>query len=502
MTSIALDAHGLPRDPVDDRDERIAGLERALAVCRSAFHAIVNDSADGVVVVNLNGTICFVNGAAEEILGRQTEELLGESFGIPVVPGGRAEIRILQQGVPARIAEIRAVRTDWQGHPAYLASLRDVTHLKQAEEGVRRELRQRDDFLATLSHELRNPLAAISHAIHTMDRAGDDASLIRQGREIIERQSHQMRQLLDDLLDVASASRGRIELESECLDLSRVLAEAAEATGALMRQKKHELIVQLPDEPVYVDGDPVRLQQVFVNLLTNAAKYTDARGHVWLTLSCEGGESVVSVRDDGIGMSSEVQNAIFEPFVQIRNALTRSEGGLGIGLALVKSLVELHGGRVTAISEGTGLGSEFEVRLPITTNIPIAVAAEEPPSADPRLRILLVEDNADIRQMLQLALELDGHEVESAANGERALELIEFQQPDVAIVDIGLPDLDGYEVARIIRANPDCRGVRLLALSGHSRPSDQQRALEAGFDAHMSKPINLDELSAQLSAKP
>jgi signal transduction histidine kinase/ActR/RegA family two-component response regulator len=497
MTSIALETHGAGPAVPSDRE---AGLQRALDVCRSAFHAIVNESADGVVVVNLNGTICFVNEAAERILGRKTEELLGESFGVPVAPGERAEVRILKQGVPARIAEIRAVRTEWQGHEAYLASLRDVTHLKQAEESVRRELRERDDFLATLSHELRNPLAAISHAVQTMNRASDDPKLNRQGREIIERQSHQMTQLLDDLMDVASASRGRIELHTECLDLTEVLAEAVEAATALMRHKNHELVVQLPDEPVYVDGDPVRLHQVFVNLLNNAAKYTDSKGHVWLTLFCDDGEPVVSVRDDGIGMSPEVQAAVFEPFVQIRNSLTRSEGGLGIGLSLVKSLVELHGGRVTAGSEGPGLGSEFEVRLPIATGRPRGSAAENDTLPESQLRILLVEDNADVRHMLQLALELDGHEVESAADGTRALELIEFQRPDAVILDIGLPDLDGCEVARLIRANPEFRNVRLLALSGYSQTSDQDRSLAAGFDAHLSKPVDLDELSMQLAA--
>ncbi len=414
MSSIALESHGPPHDAPDDRDERIAGLERALAVCRSAFHAIVNDSADGVVVVNHNGTICFVNTAAEKILGRQTEELLGESFGVPVVPGGRAEIKILRQGVPDRVAEIRAVRTDWQGHPAYLASLRDVTHLKLAEERVRRELRQRDDFLATLSHELRNPLAAISHSVQTMNRAGDDSALNRQGREIIERQSHQMTQLLNDLLDVASASRGRIVLHKESLDLTCVLAEAAEATAALMRQKKHELMVQLPDASVYVDGDPVRLHQVFVNLLTNAAKYTDAPGHVWLTLSLEGDEAVVAVRDDGVGMSPEVQNAIFEPFVQIRNALTQSEGGLGIGLSIVKSLVELHGGRVAADSEGTGLGSEFEIRLPISVGSPSSSPADKAPTSDTRLRILLIEDNDDVQRVSHNAVFVGGDDEEDA----------------------------------------------------------------------------------------
>jgi CheY-like chemotaxis protein len=279
-----------------------------------------------------------------------------------------------------------------------------------------------------------------------------------------------------------------------------VLTEAAEAVTSLMRQKKHEFVVQLPDEPLFVDGDGVRLHQVFVNLLSNAAKYTDTKGHVWLMLTTRNGEALVTVRDDGIGMPPEVQRAIFEPFVQIRTSLNRSEGGLGIGLSLVRSLVELHGGRVVASSPGAGMGSEFRVWLPLSAARPVAAPDTPVPAPGSGLRILLVEDNADIREMLQLAIELDGHDVASADNGETALELLEFQQPDVAIIDIGLPDFDGYELAQIIRAHPNCADIRLLAVTGHTQASDQERALAAGFDVHLPKPVDLDELLAALVA--
>jgi two-component system, chemotaxis family, CheB/CheR fusion protein len=469
-------------------------LKRALQICEAAFDAIVDKSADGVIVMDPQGTIYFANAAAESMLGRPPGELLGERFAIPVVPGTTVDIDLLKKGAPARIAAMRVVLTSWEGNQAYLVTLRDVTERKQAEDKAREAVRRRDEFLAILSHELRNPLAAISNAVTVLGSGELDGRTFEKARGVIERQCGQISRLLEDLLDVSRVTRRKIELRKECLDLCSVIADAVDAVRPQVDAARQTLVVKTSPAPIPVDGDPVRLQQILVNLLANASKYSQADDSIELSAEIDQSEAVICVRDHGIGLSDEMLNAVFEPFVQLQSSLDRAEGGLGLGLAIVEGLVRLHGGAVRAASAGKGKGSEFSVRLPLSKSEPKHRRIRTETRTDGPLRILIIEDNADVRSMLKTLLEFAGHRVEIAGDGLKGVEMIGLQHPDVALVDIGLPGLNGYELARKIRADKDCRDVFLVALTGYSQPSDRQRALSSGFHAHLAKPLDLEQL--------
>ncbi len=462
-------------------------LWRALEVCEAAFDDIVDKSADGVVVVNPGGTICFANAAAETMLGRSVGELLGEPFGISVTPGETIEMNLPTLDQAPHVAEIRVVATHWQGAPALLATLRDVTQRKQA-------LHRRDEFLAILSHELRNPLAAISNAASVLSRTDLDQEGFQQARGVIERQCSQMTRLLADLLDVSRVTRAKIELRKECLDVVDVMIEAADAVRGDVDAADQTLSVVSTADSIPVDGDAVRLHQVFVNLLSNACKFSGAGSLIQLTAGIEEEEAVIRVRDQGIGLSAEMLDAIFQPFVQLDSSQERYSEGLGLGLAIVDGLVKLHGGTVDAVSEGRGKGSEFCVRLPLSTLRPDGPALSTTGGDDVPLRVVIVEDNADVRLMLKTLLEYMGHQVEVASDGLSGAELIERTHPDVALVDIGLPHLNGYQIARRIRTTEAYRDVYLTALTGYGQPADQDKALTSGFDAHLAKPVSLEQL--------
>jgi two-component system, chemotaxis family, CheB/CheR fusion protein len=489
----------LPYD-MESRTWHIEGLDvndslkRALEVCEAAFDSIVDKSADGVIVIDHNGTICFTNSAAEAMLGRATGELLGERFTIPVVPGKSAEIDILKRGAPQRIAEMRVVATWWQGNPAFLATLRDITERKQAEYKAREAVRRRDEFLAILSHELRNPLAAISNAVSVLGSGKLDTRTFDKARGVIERQCAQVSRLLEDLVDVSRVARRKIELRKVCLDLRGVIADAVDVVRPQVDAARQKLVVKTAPTQIAVDGDPVRLQQILVNLLSNASKYSQADDSIELSAEIDQTDVVICVRDHGIGLSAEMLEAVFEPFVQLQSSLDRAEGGLGLGLAIVEGLARLHGGSVRAESAGKGKGSEFVVRLPLSKSEPKNRESRTVTRNDGPLSILIIEDNADVRSMLKTLLEFAGHRVEIAGDGLQGIEMIENQHPDVALVDIGLPALNGYELARKIRANENCQDVFLVALTGYSQPSDRQRALSSGFDAHLAKPVDLEQL--------
>ncbi len=468
-------------------------FRRAIEVCEAAFDDIVDKSADGVVVVNLSGTICFANSAAQSMLGRSLDELWGEPFGIPVKPGETVEINLPSPDPGPHVAEIRVVSTRWQGEPALLATLRDVTKRKQA-------LHRRDEFLAILSHELRNPLAAISNAASVLGRDDLDKETFANARTVIERKCSQMTRLLADLLDVSRATRGKIELRKECIDLVDVIIEAGDAVRPDVDDAGQTLSIVSSEDSIAVDGDAVRLQQVLVNLLSNASKFSEAGTTIRLSAEIEGEEAVIRVRDQGIGLSPEMLEAVFQPFMQLDSSQDRSEG-LGLGLAIVDGLVRLHGGRVEAASEGRGMGSEFCVRLPLSKSRPetaptLAIVDESEP-----LHVVIVEDNVDVRSMLKTLLEYVGHRVETANDGMSGVELIETTRPDVALVDIGLPKMNGYQLASRIRSNAACRDVYLAALTGYGQAADQEKALSSGFDAHVPKPVSLEQLRQLLSAR-
>jgi PAS domain S-box-containing protein len=371
-------------------------------------------------------------------------------------------------------------------------------HLYEAERTARSEAeaasRAKDQFVAMLAHELRNPLAPIRSATHVIGRIATDPT-VRRARDIVERQVSHLAHLLDDLLDVARITRGKIELLRRPVSLETAVEEAVDATRTLIESKAHTVSVAFPDGPVAVEADPTRLVQILGNLVNNAAKYTPPRGTIHVTGRREGAWGVLAVRDNGIGIPPAMLAHVFDLFSQVDPSFSRAEGGLGVGLTLVRSLVELHGGTVTARSEGKGRGSEFVVRLPLAVlpdrDVPDAV--EGPVDLEPR-SILLVEDNADAAEMLRAALELGGHTVSVWGDGADGVEAAVRERPDVMLVDIGLPGLDGYEVARQVRvALGD--SVMLVALTGYGQPEDRRRALDSGFDAHLVKPVDPTELA-------
>jgi CheY-like chemotaxis protein/two-component sensor histidine kinase len=348
--------------------------------------------------------------------------------------------------------------------------------------------RAKDDFLAMLAHELRNPLGVVVNALAVLERpdVGDGAG---RARHLIRRQVQHLTRLLDDLLDVARITRGRVDLRPERLDLRAAVDLAVEAQRHHFDAKRHALVVDLPGTPVPVSGDPARLQQVVGNLLSNACKYTPRGGRIRASLGVEGPHAVLRVVDNGVGIPADRLEAIFDPFTQLEPGLARTEGGLGIGLTLVRQLVDLHHGSVRAMSAGPGRGAEFLVRLPLSTGRASGTTRRATPPAPTAPRsILVIEDNADAREVLGLALEIDGHRVSSAATGREGIALALRERPDVVLVDIGLPDVDGYAVCRQLR---DALGADpiVVALSGYGQPEDRERSANAGFDGHIVKPV-------------
>jgi signal transduction histidine kinase len=403
-----------------------------------------------------------------------------------------------------------ASRTRDQFDPEELEFLRTICHyvtvayvrvrlVRQLREADRRK----DEFLATLAHELRNPLAPIRTAVQVLRAKGPAEPDLMWGRDVIDRQVQQMARLLDDLLDISRVTRGRLELRKQRVTLAEVVASAVETSRPPVEAGGHELTVTLPAEPVYLEADPIRLAQVFLNLLNNAAKYTEKGGRIRLTAQREGQEVVVSVTDTGIGIAPQHLPHLFDMFSQVTSALERSQGGLGIGLSLVKGLVEMHGGSITARSDGPGKGSEFIVRLPvaISPQVPDQRPAVEPEKLCPAgCRIVVADDNRDAAKSLAMLLRIMGHEVHTAGDGEEALALAAKFRPDVALLDIGMPKRDGYETARSIRQEPWGGAMTLIALTGWGQEEDRRQALEAGFDAHMVKPVDPDMLEKLLGS--
>ncbi|KFE68323.1 Chemotaxis protein methyltransferase CheR [Hyalangium minutum] len=391
-----------------------------------------------------------------------------------------------------------------------IATVKSLLRLRHAEQEMRLRAdqlaeadRRKDEFLAMLAHELRNPLAAIMTAIGILERkSSDDAKEVRM-RSIIHRQTHHLARLVDDLLDVSRITRGKVQLRRERMDLRTVLQQVFTLIRPVSEGRELRLETSLPDFPLWLQADATRLEQVFMNLLDNATKYTDAGGAVSVQASQEGvdgsARAVVRIQDTGIGIPANKLPAIFELFSQVDESLERTRGGLGIGLTLVRNLVELHGGTISASSPGVGRGSEFVVKLPLTV-APPALASTTIASDESKRhrRILLVEDNSDARQALKDLLELWGHQVEVAQDGMNGVARALEARPDLALVDIGLPGLDGYRVAQELRARVG-QAIRLVAITGYGGPEDRHRALQAGFDHHLVKPVKPDELDRLLT---
>lgn len=464
-------------------------------------------NANGLCLLEIDDFVPFKNEFWWNMWALETQPVIKES----VAKALRGETTQFQafcptaKGTPKWWDVIVSPISGADGKPARLISVsRDITESKQVEEALKDGDRRKDEFLATLAHELRNPLAPIRSALEVMRRA-DSKEQDQQAREIIERQLLQIIRLVDDLLDISRITQGKINLLTETVELRRVIEMALETVRPAINAAGHTLEVSLPDEPVYLDADETRLTQVFLNLLTNSARYTDPGGKI--SIEAEFGENQVGVciRDTGQGISPELLPHVFDLFTQGSPARKSGQGGLGIGLSLVKRLTEMHGGTVEAHSDGLGTGSKFIIRLPLATEQKREqkkkqVVEETSPvngESSPR-KILVVDDNVDSAKMMEVVLTMDGHKVRVAYNGQTAVDIALEFQPDLMFLDLGLPDIDGYEVAARIRGQ--LPNTLLVALSGWGQESDRRRTREAGFDRHLVKPLNFDELPALLAA--
>jgi two-component system CheB/CheR fusion protein len=382
-----------------------------------------------------------------------------------------------------------------------IAIFRNITEQKQAEGKIQESVRRRDQFLAMLSHELRNPLGAISTALALIEADGSVAPAPKL-LDVLKRQTEQMGRLLDDLLEVSRVTENKIELRKRVVDLQQVLGEAVDAVRPLMQARGIRFELESAPEPLFVEGDPTRLQQIQVNLLSNATKYTEPGGHVVVRAGREGDAAVIRVSDDGVGIAKDMQDSVFDLFVQSSRTLDRSAGGLGVGLTLARSLVTMHGGTISVHSDGEGTGSEFVVRLPSVAG----PATDTPrggrglPTFPIHARVLLVEDNDDSRDLMCQLLEKAGFVCKTAATGTAALALMRESCPDIAILDVGLPEMDGYELARRIRDDATCAHTILIAVTGYGRASDHAASREAGFDGHLVKPVNVEHLLGLLAS--
>ncbi|MHC5542260.1 hybrid sensor histidine kinase/response regulator [Singulisphaera rosea] len=383
----------------------------------------------------------------------------------------------------------------------FVKVMHDMTERKRSEEALREADRRKDDFLAMLAHELRNPLSAINNAIQLARRSGKTEHL-EWAKDVIGQQVGHLTRLIDDLLDISRITRGKIQLRKDLRELAPIVRGAVESARPSIEARGHQLSVSIGETPFRIDADATRLEQVLVNLLTNAAKYTQDGGRIALEAQPEGTDVVIKIRDNGEGITPEMLLKIFEPFIQVEQTLDRSQGGLGIGLTLARTLTEMHGGSLTATSEGPGLGSEFVVRLPlIEAEVPIAEEGASPKSevVAQGPRVLVVDDNVESAQGLASLLTMFGHDVHIAFEGLEAIDAARQHLPQTVLLDIGLPKLDGYQVARLIRAENRLKDVLLVAVTGYGQEEDRLRSAEAGFDYHLVKPVDFDVLLELIS---
>jgi signal transduction histidine kinase/CheY-like chemotaxis protein len=400
---------------------------------------------------------------------------------------------------PLQVATlVSAIRTALRARDRQYQIRAHLAERAKALESLKEADRRKDEFLATLGHELRNPLSPLLTSLYLLKRAGDSKRVLAQTVGVMERQVRFLVRLVDDLLEISRITRGVIDVSMKPLDLRAIVNAAIESSRPVVESGRHELIVNDYGQPLTVEGDSVRLTQVFANLINNAAKYTDVGGHIWIDIDREGNEALVSVRDDGIGIAPENLSAVFDMFTQVNRSDRRTQGGLGIGLTLVRSLVDVHHGSVVATSQGIGHGTTFEVRLPLALDQQPCMDEPSVIGSFPNCRVLVVDDNQDAGHMLGLLLHSLHATVRTAHSGPEALEIIDEFQPSIVLLDIGMPFMDGYEVARRIRARLG-NTVRLIALTGWGQEEDVRRAARAGFDHHLVKPPDLNKLGALLT---
>jgi PAS domain S-box-containing protein len=494
-----------------------ARAQEQLRAERDGRQYIFASMREGFLLIDPDWTISYVNSAAQDIAQRARLGLLGQDYwvAVPGMAGTPVETlfrRVLQTRAPETIEHHHTFSNGRQGwldirvYPSLTGGLavffQDISDRKGVEEELRLSVRRKDEFLAMLAHELRNPLAPISAAAQLMTMVDLAPERVRQTSQVIQRQVVHMTALVDDLLDVSRVTQGLVDIKRSPQDMKTILTNAVEQARPLIEAQGHSLAITLAPQPAQVAGDAKRLVQVFANLLNNAAKYTPAGGTLRLTMEVRDDDVVVHVEDNGVGISAELLPYIFDIFTQGERSIDRATGGLGLGLALVKSLAELHGGSVACVSAGLGQGSRFTVRLPRThaagTEAPSGRAIEAASAAAP-LRILLVDDNVDAANMLKDLLELDGHVVAVEHDPYRAIERAQHERIDVGVLDIGLPGMDGNALARHLLAQPETASMVCIAVTGYGREQDRDAALAAGFRYHLVKPVDVAQLNTLLA---
>jgi Signal transduction histidine kinase len=449
-------------------------------ILRGKVQALVQLYMQRAELTRLNQKLALANAE----LAKAHEELKAQNM---------RELQQLNQTLELANAELTAANS---------RLTREIAERERAEQALSQSMKRKDEYIAILAHELRNPLSAIHNAVMVMQMPSASEQQQTWAHELLQRQVKHLTCLMDDLLDVSRISNGRIQLHKEVVDLSQVVRHAAESVAPLLKKHRHALRLELPDESFYVEGDTVRLTQILGNLLTNAAKYMDDGGQVDLVLERDGENSAcIRVRDRGVGIPEELLTKVFDLFVQAPSALNRAQGGLGIGLALVRALVDLHGGSAYATSAGPGQGAEFTVSLPLVNQKPNAENAPSLTAVSAQaLRILIIDDNVDSATGLSLCLESLGYELRSAHTGKEGVAAARNYQPEVILLDIGLPDIDGCEVARRLREERNLSNTRIVAMTGYSGDADRDRAQRAGFDHYLVKPVELPKLLELLDA--
>jgi PAS domain S-box-containing protein len=508
----------------------VEGLHAARRRAEASQHwlsAVLTSIGDAVIATDATGKVVFMNPVAETLCGwtsvDATGRPLGEVFRIvnehtrdpvespvdrvlaigSVVGLANHTVLIARDGVERPIDDSGAPIRDADGEiDGVVLVFRDVTERRMHERRLLEDDRRKNEFLAMLAHELRNPLAAVSNAVQLLHRP-EAASLLDWCKGVIGRQVNQLTRLVDDLLDVSRITRGKIQLRPQQIDLVTLLRSASSTVRPLIEERNHDFHVAIEPERLAIEADPTRLEQVVVNLLTNAAKYTKSGGRIELNACLGCGQAIIRVSDNGIGIAPELLPRVFDLFTQGDRSIARSEGGLGIGLTMVQKLVELHGGTVSVESPGLGLGSTFTVRLPARAG---EVAAPAPPLLNPvepgKARILLIDDNVDLGRSMSRLLELLGHEVAVVHDGPAGLEAVHSFRPELILLDIGLPGMDGYEVIRRLRRDESTRDARVIAITGNGQDDDRERALAAGFDDYLTKPIDKSTLLDLFQPRP
>ena len=516
---VLLGGFGTTEDITD-----IKTSQEALQHERTFLRQVLDAVPSVIFVKDQEGRFLLGNEALARSYGTSPESMVGlteESFNAnvdEVTHFYQEDLDVISSCIPKLLPEKKVTHADGSIHcyntvkiplidtdnscNKVLVVATDITERKSADEALRLADRQKDEFLAMLAHELRNPLGPIRNAVQLLKIPEATNPKLAWGLDVIDRQVTHMAQLLDDLLDVARIIQGKITLKTERLELTDIVNNALETTRPLLEARGQELIISQTTAPQWLEGDRVRLTQVLSNLLNNAAKYTGEGGKIKLSVMREGADAVIEVRDTGIGIGPDILPHIFELFTQADHSLAHSQGGLGIGLTLVRQLVEIQGGTVTAASPGIGQGSSFTVRLPALSleSADTESALTESALSVPKLRILVVDDYLDAAESMALLLQTEGHEVKTADCGMQAIERAHDFQPQVVLLDIGLPDLDGYEVAKRLRLLPQTRDAILIALTGYGRAEDRERSQSAGFNHHLLKPANYQQLSVLLTS--